>query len=149
MIEIEFDLRRSLAELDPDTWGADAGEHAEAVWRLARKPARKLSAAELKYLLSENISLPFVVPLALVCLEDAPLLAALAHPGDLLTALMESDSRFWAEREDLWAEGIGLAAQAVEQIQAGVAAEQETDYLPWRVGDDFMGALLHFRGIHE
>jgi len=137
-------------ELDADAWGPDAlpDDLPQAMFRLGQKPVRKLNAAELYHLLRCHLSLAYVAPLALDKLDADPLLAAEKYPGDLLTALMESDSRFWLEREELWAEVLGIAAHALESVQGRMAKEERGDYLPACVGDDFMAALLHFRGLH-
>ncbi len=149
-MEIAFDIRRSLMELDPEGWTQEAlpDDLPQAMFRVGQKPVRKLNAAELYHLLRFHLSLAQVAPLALERLETDPLLTAERHPGDLLTALMESDSRFWHEQEELWGEVLGIAASALESIQARMEKEELGDYLPSCVGDDFMGALLHFRGLH-
>lgn len=149
-MDFDFDMRLSLMELDPNGWKQNAlpDDLPQAMFRLGQKPVRKLNAAELLHLLRFHLSLAYVAPLALDKLSADPLLAAEKYPGDLLTALMESDSRFWLDREELWAEVLEVAAHALESIQERMVKEELGDYLPACVGDDFMGALLHFRGLH-
>ena len=153
-VEIQFDVQKSLLELEPENWDvANLDEQQLAIaQRCAAKPLRRLGLTELYLLLRENLALPYVAPLAIQRLEGEPFLEAATHRGDLLTALMESDSRFWMEHYALWLDVIPLLEAAVVQIQEHLQREAEEEgevYLPWHVGDDFMGALLHFRGIHN
>ena len=146
----DFDVHRSLVELDPETWqsGGLAEDAPASVLRLSAKPVRRLSAEDLYPLVRMNLSLPFTAPLALEALQEDPLLQAAEYPGDLLTALMESDSRFWLDQYALWLEGVEIIERAVTAIRERMEAEERGEYMPWHIGDDFMGALMHFRGIH-
>lgn len=145
----EVDVRRSLTQL----W-AEAGEDLEMAAEevpehLLTKPLRRLSAAELTHLIEHQVGLQYLVPLAVEKLEGEPLLQAQHYPGDLLVALMEARTAFWVERHDLWLEVIGLLEQAVTRINESAEKGELGEYMPAYVGDNFMGALLHFRGIHE
>jgi hypothetical protein len=142
-----FDRRRSLIELDPEA-GQDE-DLSRQVHAVLTKPARRLSTGELEFLIGENRSLTYTVPLAIEKLADAPFLEVARYPGDLLTTMLQSDSRFWTERKDLWLEMVEILEEAVNAINAHMESQEEQDaYLPSHVGDEFMAALLHFRGIH-
>lgn len=147
----EINTHRCLLELDPQTWDPAnlSDETAYIAQRLASKPVRRLTAAELRELIARDLSLPITVPLAMERIAEDPFLQAQRHPGDLITTIMESSARFWRAREDLWLEMIGILGKAVEIINARVEQEGGEAYLPWRLGDDFMAAVLHFRGIHQ
>ena len=159
--EPDIDLRRNLLELDPGCFDdTDSDDYvAMLARRLAARPLRKFNATDLYSAIRHNVGLPWLIPLAIARLEAEPFAAAGDHPGDLLTAVLESDTRFWLERHDLWLVMVEILGQAL--IQATDAAEaarraehpDETDetgemWMPNYLGDDFMGALLHFRGIH-
>lgn len=149
-MELDFNLHRSLIELDAAGWeeGTLPDDLPPAVFRLGQKPVRKLTPAELYHLLRFHLSMDYVAPLALFRLQDDPLLMADKHPGDLLTALMESDMRFWLDHEEMWGDVLEVAAHALEAIQERMTKEERGDYMPACMGDDFMAALLHFRGLH-
>lgn len=151
MMDVEFDIRKPLQELDPDTWNPQAldEELGPLVKRLAHKPVRRLTAGELRELITRGLSLSCSIPLAIGKLEQEPFLEAQRYPGDLLTAVLEADTRFWAEREDLYWAMVPVLEQAVAAINTRMEAEEREDYLPWHLGDDFMAALIHFRGIHR
>jgi hypothetical protein len=150
-MEFDFDVRKSLLELEPDAWAPESLEEGliPIAQRCAHKPLRRLSPAELRELILRGLGLRYTVPLAIDVLEDAPFFEAQLYPGDLLVALLEADTRFWLAHEDLWLAVIPLLAEAIGIIQGRVEAEERADYLPWHLGDDFMAALIHFRGIHQ
>lgn len=150
-MEFEFDIRKSLLELEPDAWEPDALDDAlmPIAHRCASKPLRRLSPAELRELVLRGLGLRFTLPLAIDVLEGAPFLEAAQYPGDLLVAVLEADTRFWIEHEALWLAVIPILSEAIATIQGRVEAEERADYLPWHLGDDFMAALIHFRGIHQ
>jgi len=119
------------------------------VGRLVSKPLRRLNLKELLLLVQHGVGLPYVAPMAIERLSGQPWVSAQGHPGDLLVALMESDSRYWREDYEAWLamlpileEAVNIAATAAEKAQ-----EAEEPFFP--VGDDFMGALMHFRGLHQ
>ena len=149
--DIDFDPHKTLMQLDPDAWDPDAldPEWGVFVQRLANKPLRKFLPTEMYALLQRQLGLPFVVPLAINRLEADPFLQAAQYPGDLLTVLIEVDSRFWNERYDLWDAMMSMLDQVWTRIQTRMEEEQRGDYLPWHLSDEFMAALLHFRSIHE
>jgi hypothetical protein len=119
---------------------------AEEAALLLGKPMRKLGLRELMFLLEHNVALHLVAPLAVERLQGEPLLQAASHAVDLLTALLETRSDFWAEQYDLWLAVVELLEAAVTQINEAAAKGELGDYLPGFVGDDFLQALMHFRG---
>lgn len=149
-LEPPFDMRKPLLELEPNLYEQAGGDddRAMVLRRLGNKPVRRLSPAELRELIARHLALRFTVPLAIERLTDDPFLEAQRYPGDLLTAVLEADTRFWVDHEDLWWTMIPVLEKAVQAINEHVAREEHADYLPWHLGDEFMAALLHFRGIH-
>lgn len=116
--------------------------------RLGNKPLRRLNPAELRELIVRNLGLEHVVPAAMAHLADDPFLETQHYAGDLLTAVLEANTRFWLDNEPLWWDMIPILERAVERINARILEEGSEEYLPWRLGDEFMAALLHFRSIH-
>ena len=116
---------------------------------LKSNPTCLLLFFSLFHAIHHNLGLPYIAPLAIERLRQDPLLEAARYPGDLLVALMESNMQFWLEEYSLWLEMIGILGEAVATINARMESEERGDYVPWHLGDDFMAALLHFRGIHR
>ncbi len=149
--EPDFDIHKSLLELAPAAWEeAEIDDELRLLaLRASSKPARRLSASELLGLVEHQLCLPYTAPLSVARLSDDPFLEARDYPGDLLTALLETDSRYWLENETLWEEVVALLAQVLETVRARMAAAEAPEYMPWFVGDEFIAAVLHFRGIHQ
>lgn len=141
-----FDTRQSLLALEGEDWDPTCFD--DAVQRLCVKPVRKLTPGELMYLIQMAAGLRFTIPLALEKLEEAPFLQAATHPGDLLVAVLESSPAYWAGAYPVWLQTIGILELAVTIVQEQTANPEAETYLPDFLGDDFMTALLHFRGLH-
>jgi hypothetical protein len=148
--EPEFDVHKSVQALMGEAVDLSYVEHGTeyALQKLLTKPARRLNAVDLHFLVQHGVALGYVVPLAIVKLGDDPFLQAEQYPGDLLTRVLEVNATFWQDRHDLWCAMIPVLEAAVDRINQRATAEERGDYLPEYLGDDFIGALVHFRGIH-
>lgn len=116
--------------------------------RLLSKAVRKLQPGELQWLIAQGVGLPVVIPLAIEKLQAEPMLQAQSHPGDLLITLMESRMAYWLANHERWEQVIEVLTSVVETLQ-NQAPEEAEGYMPAYIGDDFMGALMHFRGIFK
>lgn len=141
------DARRSLAELG--LLGSDdidaAGDLGPAVSRVATTPLRRLGVGEIYTLLRLNLALAVAVPLAMERLEEKPYLQAADYPGDVLTALLESDARYWQDHREHWVAMIPVVAAAMEAAQV-TGEDGETTYA---IGDTLGAAVLHFMSHHK
>ncbi|WP_133994572.1 contact-dependent growth inhibition system immunity protein [Dinghuibacter silviterrae] len=72
----------------------------ERCQRLRKVPVGDLSPGDLRVLISQQIGLQHLVPLALGLLDKNPLLEAELYPGDLLGALFNVDTAYWNEHPD-------------------------------------------------
>src|SRR5512134_323083 len=100
---------RTLEELDGQSWGEaepDAAILVRECHRLRKVPVRKLSNDELRLLLGQQIGAEWLVSIALARLHEEPLAGDL-YPGDLLNAVLRTDSKHWETHSDdlasLWA----------------------------------------------
>lgn len=97
-------LDRTLDELDPPRW-PDPPSHTtylvRTVHALRRVPLRELRPADLRVLVSQQVALPYVVPLAVRLLLEEPLLDAYFYEGDLLLATVAVAPPVWALLPDL------------------------------------------------
>jgi hypothetical protein len=97
-------LDRTLDELDPPRWPAPPAEATRlvhTVHQLRRVPLGKLSPADLRTLIPQQVALPYVLPLAVRHLLDEPLLEAYFYPGDLLLAAVNAPDSAWDLMPDL------------------------------------------------
>ncbi|MFD7626694.1 contact-dependent growth inhibition system immunity protein [Streptomyces sp. NPDC059851] len=92
-------LGRTLDELDPPRWTApppDATHLVRKVHALRSVPLGELRPADLRTLISQQVALPYVLPLAVRLLVEEPLLDAYFYEGDLLLAAVAAPASAWA-----------------------------------------------------
>jgi hypothetical protein len=97
-------LDRTLDELDLPRWAppaADATHLVRKVHGLRRIPLNELGPADLRTLISQQVALPFVLPLAVRALIEDPLLEASFYEGDLLLAAVSAPASAWSMLSDL------------------------------------------------
>lgn len=97
-------LDRTLDELDPPRWthsASDATHLERKVHELRRVRLRELGPADLRTLISQQVALPYVLPLAVRSLLEDPLLDAYFYEGDLLLAAVNAPASAWALLSDL------------------------------------------------
>lgn len=113
-------LDRTLDELDPPRWPDPPSTTTHLVRKvhaLRRVPLRELRPADLRTLVSQQVALPYVVPLAVRLLLEEPLLDAYFYEGDLLLATVNVPATVWA-----------LLPELAEQLCAVVAGLPESAY---------------------
>jgi hypothetical protein len=100
----ESDKSRSLEEIEDDYWGyppADATRLISTAYALHKRPIGALDVEGLRLLISQQIGLDALVPLALDNVERDPLAEGDFYPGDLLDALMRRvPESYWQAHED-------------------------------------------------
>ncbi|MET9920847.1 contact-dependent growth inhibition system immunity protein [Streptomyces sp. NPDC006435] len=123
-------LDRTLDELDPPHWAppaADSTHLVRKVHELRRVPLCALGPADLRTLISQQVALPYVLPLAVRLLLEEPLLDACFYEGDLLLAAVNAPAAAWAMLPDLGArlrDVIGtLPEAAVADLPRGATEE--------------------------
>ncbi|WP_406346794.1 contact-dependent growth inhibition system immunity protein [Streptomyces sp. NBC_00648] len=92
-------LDRTLDELDPPRWmppAADATRLVRTVHELRCVPLGELCPADLRILISQQVALPYVLPVAARLLIEEPLLDAYFYEGDLLLAAINAPASAWA-----------------------------------------------------
>ncbi|MCX4449486.1 contact-dependent growth inhibition system immunity protein [Streptomyces sp. NBC_01789] len=117
-MDLLLHLDRTLDELDPPRWGdppADATHLVRKVHALRRVPLRELRPADLRTLVSQQVALPYVVPLAVRLLAEEPLIDAYFYEGDLLLATVNVPATVWT-----------LLPQLGEELRAVVSALPES-----------------------
>ncbi|WP_229896382.1 contact-dependent growth inhibition system immunity protein [Streptomyces cinerochromogenes] len=130
-------LDRTLDQLDPPAWGspaADATHLVRKVHALRRVPLGQLGPADLRTLVSQQVALPYVLPLAVRLLLEEPLLDAYFYEGDLLLAAVNAPASAWARLPDLGARLCTLVSAlpepAVARLPTG-ATEELARFVRW------------------
>ncbi|GGW50065.1 contact-dependent growth inhibition system immunity protein [Streptomyces xantholiticus] len=123
-------LDRALDELDPPRWtppAPDATHLVRKVHELRRVRLGELGPADLRTLISQQVALPYVLPLAVRLLLEEPLLDAYFYEGDLLLAAVNAPASAWALLPDpgarLRAVITTLPEAAVADLPRGAAEE--------------------------
>lgn len=100
----EPDTSRSLEEIEDEFWGdppADATRLISTAYALRKRPVGALGTEGLRLLISQQIGLDTLVPLALAQVEQDPLAEGDFYPGDLLDALMRRvPEPYWQAHAD-------------------------------------------------
>jgi hypothetical protein len=100
----EPDKSRSLEQIEDDYWGdppADATKLISTAYALHKQPIGTLDVEGLRLLISQQIGLDTLVPLALDHVELDPLAEGDFYPGDLLDALIRRvPEPYWQAHED-------------------------------------------------
>ncbi|MEV5546706.1 contact-dependent growth inhibition system immunity protein [Streptomyces sp. NPDC052309] len=123
-------LDRTLDELDPPRWTPPAGDATRLVRKvheLRRVPLGELRPADLRILISQQVALSYVLPLAVRLLLEEPLLDACFYEGDLLLAAVNAPASAWSLLPDLGARLRTVIASLPEAAVADLprgAAEQ-------------------------
>ncbi|MFD7965816.1 contact-dependent growth inhibition system immunity protein [Streptomyces zaomyceticus] len=112
-------LDRTLDELDPPHWAAPAADATglvRKVHELRRVPLGALEPADLRTLISQQVALLYVLPLAVRLLLEEPLLDAYFYEGDLMLATVNAPASAWTLFPDLGT-----------RLRAAITALPETD----------------------
>ncbi|MBI1248256.1 hypothetical protein GC197_10520 [bacterium] len=124
-MKTNFDRRKSLQELERDNWEEpDYHTHlVQTCHRLRRVPLADFTAADLRIMIGQKISLLFLVPLALETLQEDPLVDANLYPGDLLNMVLDVPETFWSVHTDMR----DVLRQVVAKTKELLVSLEETD----------------------
>jgi hypothetical protein len=98
-----FDRKKTLTELEGNDWG-EPEFHSSLVIRchkLRKKPLKEFTVNDLRLLIGQNISLEYLIPIALEYLKEDLLVEGIYYPGDLLSNVLKIKHDFWLENEEL------------------------------------------------
>lgn len=94
---------KSIEDLENDYWQDIAFPTGlvERCYQYRRIPIGNLTAGQIRTLISQQIGLKFLVPLALVLLKKDILMETEFYEGDLLAAVLKADAIFWKQHPDV------------------------------------------------
>lgn len=97
------DRSKTLEQLEKQVWPHNHfGSHVvQESQRLRKIPIRDLSVEDLRLLIGQEIGLPYLVPLALECLAENPLVSGAYYHGDLLSVVLRIPKKFWDAHQAL------------------------------------------------
>jgi CDI immunity proteins len=93
-----FDRGKSLQELEQENWTEPTYDShlVTTIHNLRRKLLVEFTVEDLRIMIGQGISLPFLIPLAIERLEEEPLAAGDLYRGDLLQAMVLAGEAYWA-----------------------------------------------------
>lgn len=99
-----LDTNRTLEQLEGRQLGDPEFGSAlvEKAHRLYRQPLSAFTIEDLRLMISQELGLEFLVPLAIDILEKDPLAGGDYYPGDLLFAVLRIRKDFWKLHRDLY-----------------------------------------------
>jgi len=88
---------KTLQELEEQDWEEPdfSSRLVRTCYALRRKPLRDFTVEDLRIMIGQNISLSYLMPLAIEQLQRDPLVAGDFYPGDLLANVLKVESNFW------------------------------------------------------
>lgn len=110
-------LEYSLTELEEHDWGPPtySSSLVQSVHRLRDVPLKDLTAGDLRLLIGQKISLPYLVPCAIDALQADPFVEGTFFPGDLLKAVLEISTDFWSNYADLFQRTLQIARMLADR----------------------------------
>jgi hypothetical protein len=117
-VEGDFDRRKSLQELEQHDWGEPTFDShlVTTVHGLRRKPLAEFTVEDLRIMIGQRFSLPFLIPIALERLDEEPLAEGDFYPGDLLHAVLMAGEAFWTDHPDSFQEVRNLVRRVKDSL---------------------------------
>lgn len=102
-MKTNFDRRKNLQELEKEDWGEPNYDSSlvQTCHRLRRVPLVEFTTEDLRIMVGQEISLLFLIPIALEKLEEDPLAEGHCYPGDLLKVVLNIPETFWCIHTDM------------------------------------------------
>jgi hypothetical protein len=123
-----IDRSKSLQDLEASDWGDPKAAETAMIGRvlaLRRKPLDQLSDGEVRLAVSQKVSLPLILDLAIERVRADPLLEADCYPGDLLAALARLSDADWIGRAEPKLIVSGLVREVLEQADSSADSFRE------------------------
>ena len=123
----EFDRSKTLQELEGEDWGEPKFEShvITNAHRLHRVPLHEFTVEDLRFMIGQQFGLRYLIPIALEHLHADPFVGGDCYEGDLLTAVLRADSRFWIASLALRAEAARIAQQALSLLPSLDESDRE------------------------
>lgn len=99
----QVDLTKTLEELEDERWDEPncASRLVLRANELRKKPLCELNNEDLRLLIGQQISLDFLLPLALEKLVENPLRSGDLYMGDLFCSVLKVGQGYWEEHREL------------------------------------------------
>lgn len=100
---MKFDLNKSLQELENSDWGEPQSDSPleNKCLQLRRVPLIEFEGSDLLRMISQDIGIEYLIPIAIELLRVDPLADRDVYPGSLLGALLEASYKYWDKNPNL------------------------------------------------
>lgn len=107
---MSINIDMTLTQIEKEDWGEpDYPSHlVTTCHQLRKKQLKDFTIEDLRIMIGQNISLPYLIPLAIKKLKENVLAEGDFYPGDLLKSVLESDRSFWKNNKVDWQQVIDL-----------------------------------------
>jgi hypothetical protein len=112
--------QKTLENLEKNNWGGPGYESHLVITchKLRRKPLDEFSVEDLRIMIGQNIGLNFLIPIAIEELKKNILAEGNYYEGDLLQAVLNSETEFWQTNKELIDELSLLVESNIEVIKS-------------------------------
>ena len=125
-------MKNTIEEIENDFWG-DPEYHSHLVvtcHNLRKKNLDEFEIEDLRIMISQNIALPVLIPLAVKELKENIFAEGPYYEGDLLKAVLTSEKEYWDKNETAKEDLISMVASHFGKIQEmDTSAEIKTSIL--------------------
>lgn len=100
---MKFDLNKSLQDLENSDWKRPKSDSPleNKCLQIRRVPLKELKGSDLLRLISQDIGIEYLIPVAIELLRVDPLADRDVYPGCLLGALLETSYKYWDKNPNL------------------------------------------------
>jgi hypothetical protein len=109
---------KTLETLEKDIWGEPEYESylVTTCHRLRKKQLKDFDIEDLRIMIAQRVGLKFLVPLAIDRLKENILAEGDFYEGDLLKAVLTSDTNYWKKYKEYWEKTIDLFNDNVDKL---------------------------------
>ncbi|SNY94983.1 contact-dependent growth inhibition system immunity protein [Flagellimonas pacifica] len=121
-------LLKSLESLEKEYWGEIPKDESYLITtchQLRKKQLKEFDTEDLRIMIGQDIGLKYLIPLAFKTLEKDILAEGDFYEGDLLKAVLTSNSAYWKKETEYWALMCELFNNKISEIEKE-AAEYDT-----------------------
>ena len=110
---------RTLTQLEGRDWGEpdDDSHLVTTCHKLRHKPLTDFSTEDLRIMIGQDISLEYLMPIALKLLKHRPIAAGDYFPGDLLCSVLRASPEFFDSNPEYRKEAESLLKRALRLVR--------------------------------
>lgn len=110
----------TLEELENEVWPDPEFDSylVTTCHRLRRKPIEDFTTEDLRIMIGQNLGLPFLLPKALIILEDNPFAEGDYYPGDLLVMVTSVKTPFFIQSPGTLARVLKVTKLAINLLRS-------------------------------